>query len=435
MILKMRILDHQSIHCLFMLLNKRQFLQSMTGLVTLSHLDIETLISSVNFQTSEQIAQNEGFWKEIGKGFTVTKEFIHLENGYYVLASNEVLEAYIQHVRDINAISSRYMRTRQFDDKLAVRKQLAELVGASHEEVIITRNTTESLDTIISGIDWKAGDEVVMAQQDYGAMLDMFKQQARRYGIVNKIISVPNHPTSDEEIVELYAQAITPKTRLLMVCHIINITGQILPVQKIADMAHARGVEVLVDGAHAVGHFDFKIPDLHCDYYGSSLHKWLGCPLGAGLLYVKKDKIKPIWPLLGETGYADDDIRKLNHTGTHPVHTDLALADAIKFHQKIGIQRKEARLRYLQSYWTSQVRNHPGIVVNTPADPKRHGAIANVGVSKLSPADLAKTLMDKYKIWTVAIDYANVHGVRVTPHLFTTTDDLDALVKALKELA
>ncbi len=418
-----------------MLLNKRQFVQSLTGLIGLSQSNMDSLLSSISSQTPEQVAQDEAFWGELRKGFTVTKDFIHLENGYYILASNEVLEAYIQHIRDINAISSRYMRTRQFDDKLAVRKQLAELVGASYEEVIITRNTTESLDTIISGIDWKAGDEVVMAMQDYGAMVDMFKQQARRYGIVNRIISIPNHPFSDEEIVALYENAITPKTRLLMLCHIINVTGHILPVRKIADMAHAKGVEVMVDGAHAVGHFDFKLPDLHCDYYGSSLHKWLGCPLGAGMLYVKKDKIKQIWPLLGETGYPDDDIRKLNHTGTHPVHTDLALADAIKFHQKIGIARKEARLRYLQTYWTSQVRNHPGIVVNTPADPARHGAIGNVGVEKLKPADLAKILMERYKIWTVAIDYANVHGVRVTPHLFTTTQDLDALVKALKELA
>lgn len=418
-----------------MLLNKRQFMQSLTGLIGLSQSNIDALLSSIHTQAPEQVAQDEAFWGELRKGFTVTKDFIHLENGYYILASNEVLEAYIQHIRDINAISSRYMRTRQFDDKLAVRKQLAELVGASYEEVIITRNTTESLDTIISGIDWKAGDEVVMAMQDYGAMVDMFKQQARRYGTVNRIISIPNHPASDEEIVALYENAITPKTRLLMLCHIVNVTGHILPVRKIADMAHAKGVEVMVDGAHAVGHFDFKLPDLHCDYYGSSLHKWLGCPLGAGMLYVKKDKIKQIWPLLGETGYPDDDIRKLNHTGTHPVHTDLALADAIKFHQKIGIARKEARLRYLQTYWTSQVRNHPGIIVNTPADPARHGAIGNVGVEKLKPAELAKTLMERYKIWTVAIDYANVHGVRVTPHLFTTTQDLDALVKALKDLA
>ncbi|TAG71342.1 MAG: aminotransferase class V-fold PLP-dependent enzyme, partial [Runella slithyformis] len=292
-----------------------------------------------------------------------------------------------------------------------------------------------SLDTVIAGMDWKAGDEAVMAMQDYGAMLDMFKQQARRYGIINKVISVPNHPKSDEEIVQLYEQAITPKTRLLMVCHVINITGQILPVQKIAQMAHRLGVEVLVDGAHAIGHIDFKISDLGCDYYGSSLHKWLGSPLGAGLLYVKKEKIKNLWPLFADPNFGDDDIRKLNHTGTHPVHTDLAIADAIRFHQEIGIERKEARLRYLQNYWTSKVRTNPRILVNTPAEAARSCGIANVGIKGMTPANLAKTLLEKYKIWTVAIDYANVQGVRVTPHLYTSLQELDAFVRALQELA
>jgi selenocysteine lyase/cysteine desulfurase len=251
---------------------------------------------------------------------------------------------------------------------------------------------------------------------------------------VNKIISLPNHPTSDEEIVDLYAQAISPKTRLLMICHMVNITGQILPVRKIVDMAHQRGVDVIVDGAHAFAHLDFKIADLNCDYYATSLHKWLGCPLGAGILYVKKEKIKGIWPLFGETNFADDDIRKLNHTGTHPVHTDLTIADAISFHEKIGIQRKEARLRYLQAYWTKQVRSIAGIVVNTPADSQRACGIANVGIARMKPADLAKTLLEKHKIWTVAIDYANVKGVRITPHLYTSTAELDALVKALKSM-
>jgi selenocysteine lyase/cysteine desulfurase len=416
-------------------LTKREFLQSLSGFALLPNLDWNDILNKINNQSPEELAQNEPFWDDIRKKFVFTSNFIHLENGYYVLAAQEVLESFIKHVRQINRISSYYMRTRQFDDKLAVRKQMADLVSCSHEELIVTRNTTESLDTIISGIDWKAGDEAVMALQDYGAMLDMFKQQARRYGIVNNMVSIPNHPASDEEIVELYAQAITPKTRLLMVSHMVNITGHIMPVRKICDMAHRRNVEVLVDGAHAVGHFDFKIPDLGCDYYGSSLHKWLGCPLGAGILYVKKDKISKIWPLFGDSGFADDDIRKLNHTGTHPVHTDLALTDAIKFHQKIGIQQKEARLRYLQHYWTSRVRNHPGIIVNTPIEAHRHGAIGNVGVAKLKPAELAKTLLEKYKIWTVAIDYANVHGVRVTPHLFTKTSELDAFVRALKDLA
>ena len=220
-----------------------------------------------------------------------------------------------------------------------------------------------------------------------------------------------------------------------MVGHMVNITGQILPVRKIVDMAHRKGVRVMVDGAHAFAHIDFKIPDLDCDYYGTSLHKWLGANLGAGALYVRADRIEKLWPVYADGGMADHDIGKLNHTGTHPVHTDLAIMSAIDFHESIGIAPKEARLRYLQNYWTSQVRHLPGIVLNTPTDPRRSCAIANVGVSAMRPGDLARTLLERYRVWTVAIDTANVHGVRITPHLFTTTAELDTLVRALKELA
>ncbi|MCY7358683.1 MAG: aminotransferase class V-fold PLP-dependent enzyme, partial [Rudanella sp.] len=243
-------------------MTKRNFLRSMTGL---PFVPVQQLLHTVTGKSALEVAQDEVFWAELRSHFTVTSDFIHLENGYYVLAANEVMDAFVNHVRDINKVSSYYMRTRQFDDKLVARKQLSELVSCPVEELIITRNTTESLDTIITGMNWKAGDEAVMAVQDYGAMLDMFAQQARRYGIVNRQISLPNHPKSDEEIVALYESAITSKTRLLMVCHIVNITGQILPVRKIADMAHKHGVDVMVDGAHAVGHFDFKLPDLGCD--------------------------------------------------------------------------------------------------------------------------------------------------------------------------
>ena len=285
---------------------------------------------------------------------------------------------------------------------------------------------------MIAGIDWKPGDEAVMAAQDYGAMLDMFKLQAKRYGIVNTIVSLPLDPKSDNEIVQLYENAITPKTRLLMVCHMVNITGQILPVRAIVDMAHRKGVEVMVDGAHAFAQIDYRIPDLACDYYGASLHKWLGTPLGAGILYVRADRIAKLWPIYADASMADTDIRKLNHTGTHPVHTDLAIENAIAFHEMIGIGRKEARLRYIQNYWTSRVRGTPKIVLNTPADPKRSCAIANVGIIGIPPAALAKTLLDKYRVWTVAIDTANVHGVRITPQVFTTTAELDTFVRALK---
>ena len=315
-------------------------------------------------------------------------------------------------------------------------EKLAALAGCSKDELVITRNATESLDLIIGGTHWQAGDEAVMAEQDYGSMLDMFKLVAKRHGVINKIISVPNHPASDEEIVDLYADAITPKTKLLMVCHMINITGQILPVKKICDMAHSKGVKVMVDGAHAFAHFSFSIPDLHCDYYGTSLHKWLSVPLGAGFLYVKKENIAEIWPLLADSAdLKDDDIHRLNHTGTPPVHTDLSIANAIDYYLKIGARRKEERLRYLQHYWSDKVRNLPNVMVNTPVEMERSCGIANVGIKGMKPADLADTFLKKYNIYTVAIDYANVQGCRISPNIYTTPKELDQLVKALTELA
>jgi selenocysteine lyase/cysteine desulfurase len=326
------------------------------------------------------------------------------------------------------------MRTVQFDNKKNMAAKVAALIGTTADELILTRNTTESLDMIIGGYHWNAGDEAVMAEQDYGSMLEMFKQVSKRFGVVNKIISIPNHPSSDEEIVNLYAGAITSKTKLLMVPQMVNITGQILPVQKICDMAHSKGVEVMVDGAHALAHIRFNINDLHCDYYGASLHKWLSVPLGVGILWVKKENIGKIWPLFAEGGKSDDDISRLNHIGTHPVHTDLAISDAVDFYNRIGAEKKETRLRYLQQYWTTKVRNLPNVIVNTPVDPLRSCGIANAGIKGMKPGDMASALLKNYKIYTVAIDGANVHGCRITPNIFTTTTELDVLVKALMEM-
>ena len=415
-------------------MDKREFLRTLGG-VSLSAWFAPAQLTRYARLPAEALARDEPFWDGIRARYRLAPDYINLENGFFCLQPELVLEGFIARVRDINLEASHYMRTRQADDKLAVRKRLAAMAGCSHEELIITRNTTESLDTVIAGHSWKAGDEAVMAEQDYGAMLDMFKLQGRRYGIVNRVVSIPSDPKSDDELVQLYANAITPRTRLLMVAHMVNITGQVLPVRKIADMAHARGVEVMVDGAHAFAHLDFRIPDLGVEYYGSSLHKWLGTPLGAGLLYVRRDRIAGLWPIYGDAGVPDDDIRKLNHTGTHPVHTDLAINHAIDFHEAIGGARKEARLRYLQNYWVGKVRGMRNIILNTPSDPARSCAIANVGIAGMTPGDLATTLMKKYRVWTVAIDGAGVHGVRVTPHLFTSTAELDTFVRALTELA
>jgi selenocysteine lyase/cysteine desulfurase len=386
--------------------------------------------------TAATLAADEEFWAGIRGGYKLKPDYINLENGYYNILPAPILEAYLKHVRDINYEGAYYMRTVQAGNKKAVAARLADLAGCSPDELVITRNTTESLDLIIGGYPWKAGDEAIMALQDYGSMLQMFKQVEKRYGVVCKTVSIPNHPTNDEELVELYANAITPKTKLLMVCHMVNITGQIMPVRKICDMAHARGVEVMVDGAHSFAHIQSTIPSLDCDYYGASLHKWLSVPLGAGILYVKKGKTNNIWPLLAESPYAPG-ISRLNHTGTLPVHTDLAINDAIDYYNTLGHDRKEARLRYLQQYWTSKVRDIPNIRINTPAEPARACAIANVGIKGMPPAEMAKTLLEKYKIYTVAIDNpaGDVQGCRITPNIFTLPSELDTLVSALKEMA
>ncbi|MBX2895155.1 MAG: aminotransferase class V-fold PLP-dependent enzyme [Cyclobacteriaceae bacterium] len=419
-------------------MNKRAFLKNV-GLLSLSALPLWDALAEANKNTAhlsaEAAARNEDFWAAIRGGYKLKPDYINLENGYYCFLPQEILEHHINHIREVNYQGSYYMRTVQWDNKRKMAAKLAALAGCLPEELIITRNTTESLDMVIGGINWKAGDEAVMAEQDYGSMLNHFKLMEKKHGIVNKIISVPNHPQSDEEIVKLYESAITSKTKLLMVCHMINITGQVLPVRKICDMAHAKGVEVLVDGAHAFAHLNFSLPDLGCDYYGSSLHKWLSVPLGAGILYVKKGKAANVWPLLASGNPDRNDIYSLNQVGTHPVHTDLAIANAIDYYLMIGRDRKEERLRYLQTYWTSKVRNLSHIRVNTPEAPKRHAGIGNVGVKGMKPQDLADTLLKKYKIYTVAIDGAGVHGCRITPNVYTTTQELDAFVAALKDLA
>jgi selenocysteine lyase/cysteine desulfurase len=415
-------------------MNKRDFIRTLGGTAASLVLGPE-LLDRLTAQPAHQLAQDEAFWAALRKKFKLTSDYINLENGFYCFQPEPVLEAFIDHVRALNFEASYYLRTRRDPDKLRIRTRLAGLAGVSPDELIVTRNTTESLDTVIAGFDWKAGDEAVMANQDYKAMLWMFNLQAKRYGMVNRLVDIPLDPKSDDEIVQVYARALTPRTRLLLIPHMVNVTGHILPVRAICDMAHQAGVPVLVDGAHAFAHFEFRIPDLHCDYYGASLHKWLAAPLGSGLLYVKKDRIEKLWPIYGDDTVPVSDIRKLNHTGTHPAHTDLAIENAIAFHELIGGARKEARLRFLQQYWAKQVRGRPRIVLNTPTDPRRSCAIANVGIEGINPLELAKLLLEKHKVWTVGYDGAGVHGLRVTPQVYTSTAELDTFVRALKALS
>ena len=417
-------------------MDKRNFIKtlgalSVSSLVSASEL---TKIKSVS-HSLPKTRSDEELWATIRSHYTLKDDYINLESGYYSIIPNPVLEHFIKHVRHVNIEGSYYMRNDLKKNKDRVISELANLVGSTSDQIAITRNTTESLDLVISGFQWEKGDEAIYAKQDYGSMKEMFEQISSRYGVKNKIVSVPNHPKNDEEIVSIYENQITDKTKLIMVCHMINITGQILPIKKICEMAHRYGVEVMVDGAHCVGHFDFSIDDFNCDYYGSSLHKWLATPLGAGLLYVNRNNTHKIWPLLANGNTNKNDIKRLNHIGTHPVHTDLAISNSIDYTNWIGMKKKEKRMRYLQRYWSDKLRSIENVIVNTPEDLNRSCGIGNVGLSNMSPSAMSKVLFEKYKIFTVAIDYANVKGCRISPNIFTTTYELDQFVIAVKEMA
>jgi len=417
-------------------MDKRNFLKTIGALSFSPLLSANELSKTFSIKNKlPKIENDEELWKEVRSHYTLKDEYINLESGYYNIIPNPILENFIKHVKHVNVEGSYYMRYDLKKNKDRITSELAKLVGSSTDQLAITRNATESLDLVISGFPWKEGDEAIYAKQDYGTMKEMFEQISSRYGVINKIISIPNHPKNDEEIVSLYESQITEKTKLIMVCHMINITGQILPIKKICEMAHKYGVEVMVDGAHCVGHFDFSIDDFNCDYYGSSLHKWLATPLGVGLLYVNKKNTEKLWPLLANGIQNKSDIKRLNHIGTHPVHTDLAISNSIDYINWIGIKKKEERMRFLQRYWSDKLRNINNIIINTPEDINRSCGIANVGLKNITPSEMSKILMDKYKIFTVAIDYANVKGCRISPNVFTTTQELDILVEAIKEMS
>ena len=378
---------------------------------------------------------DDDLWKTIRNDYLLKKEYVNLENGYYCFIPQPTLNKHINHIKRINLEGSFYMRNYRDKDNRATANRLSKLVNCESDELVITRNTTESLDLIISGFPWKKNDEAIFASQDYGSMQEMFKLTAKRKGIKNKIISIPNHPKNDQEIVSLYEKQITKKTKLIMVSHMINITGQILPVKKICEMAHSYNIDVLVDGAHCVGHIDVNIKDLDCDYYGSSLHKWLSAPLGTGLLFVKKDKISKIEPLFAGHIHERDSILRLNHIGTNPVHSDLAINDAIDYLESIGLEKKENRLRYIQRYWSDKLRNKKNIIINTPEEISRSCGIANIGVRNLKSSNLSEILFKKYGIFTVPIDYANVVGCRITPNIYTNEEELNYFVESILKIA
>lgn len=426
--------------------NRRSFLQKAGAFSASAFLSsivkpawskgLEKAIRNAENVPPSELASDEDFWYYIQQSFTVSPSIINLNNGGVSPAPKTVQDAMKRYYDYSNEAPSYYMWRILDQGRETLRANMAKMAGCSTEEIAINRNSSEGLETVIFGLQLKAGDEVVAAKQDYPNMVNAYNQRVKRDGIKMVWVNL-ELPSEDENyLVEQYVKAFTPKTKVVHITHIINWNGQILPVKKIANEAHKRGIEVVVDGAHSFAHFSFKVPDLDCDYFASSLHKWLYAPIGSGMLYVKKEKIKTIYPLFATSDDPlKDDIRKFENLGTRPFFIEQAIGKAIEFHEMIGSERKEKRLHYLKNYWMEKVKKVPKVKLNTSLHPKWGCAIGNVAIDGKKPGELDSFLFNKYKIHTVGIEWENIHGVRVTPNVYTTLENLDLLIEGITQFA
>ncbi len=422
--------------------NRRRFLKkagAFSALTFFSALskpawsrNLESALREAEGMPALDLASEEDFWYYIQQSFTVSPSIINLNNGGVSPAPKTVQEAMKRYYDFSNEAPSYYMWRILDQGREPMRQNLATLAGCSPEEIAINRNSSEGLETVIFGMQLKAGDEVVATKQDYPNMINAYKQREMRDGIKMVWINL-DLPSEDEDyMVNKYVSAFTSRTKVVHITHIINWNGQILPVKKIAAEAHKRGIEVIVDGAHSFAHFDFKIPDLDADYFAASLHKWLFAPIGSGMLYVRKNKIKNLYPLFATSeNPLKDDIRKFENLGTRPMFIEQAITKALEFHEMIGSERKEKRLHYLKNYWFEKVKNLPKVKLNTSFDPKWGCAIGSISIEGRKPGELDSFLMDKYHVHTVGIEWENIHGVRVTPNVYTTLKNLDVLVEGI----
>lgn len=397
--------------------------------------DFEAAAHAVKNLVPDEVAWNEDYWSIIQSAWSVNPDIVNLNNGGVSPAPIVVQEALERYNQLANEGPSYYMWVILDQGREPLRRKLADLAGAKPGEIAVDRNSTEALNTIIYGLPLKAGDEVIGTKQDYPNMIQAYRQRAQRDGIVYKQISFDFPIEDDDVIVKAYEAAITPQTRLIHVTHMINWVGQLMPVAKISDMAHAHGIEVISDSAHSFGLIDFKIPDLRCDYFGTSLHKFLSAPIGSGMMWIREDHIEKVWPLTCSADPHSPDIRKFESLGTRSFPIEQAIGEAVNFHEGIGSRRKQERIFYLKNYWSTRVQSIPKVKLHTSLSPDYSCAIGGVSIDGMTPQQVAGGLFDKYKIHTVGIVWENISCVRVTPHVYTRTADLDLLVQAIHELA
>src|SRR5436190_7967712 len=424
------------------MISRRSFLRAgTTSAVALTAFTDEGLerVAAAGARTAglspADVASDETYWREIQQGFTLDRTIINLNNGGCCPSPRVVHEAFKRYL-DISNQAPVYHMWQILEPNIeTVRRRLAAEFGCSPEEMAITRNASEALQIAQLGIDLKAGDEVVTTNQDYGRMLDTWDQRARREGITVKKISFPVPPPSMDDLADRLIGAIGPRTKVLHFCHITNLTGQIFPVKKICDAARAKGVKTVVDGAHAFAHFPFKAADLGCDFYGTSLHKWLLAPIGTGFLYVRRENIEGLWELTPTAASRAKDIRKFEEIGTHPAANHNAIAEALTFHEGIGIERKAARLRYLRNRWVDALKENPRIRIHTSLDPAQSCAIGTVQIATVPATKAVPQLWDKWRIIATPIVHAEYEGIRVTPNVYTTIDDIDTFGDAMEKIA
>ncbi len=378
-------------------------------------------------------ARNEDLWRDIALAFTVDRSIINLNNGGVSPSPAFVQESMKRHLDHCNTTPSSLALLGSLQPQVeTVRTRLARAFGADPEEIAITRNASEGLQICQFGLDLEPGDEVLTTTQDYPRMLTTFDQRARREGVKVVKVKIPVPCEDDDLVIRRFEEAITPRTKIILACHVINLTGQVLPVRKIAAMARRRGIPAIIDGAHALAHLDFQLSDLECDYYATSLHKWLFAPHGSGLLYVRREKIAGLWPLMAAADSHRSDIRKFEEIGTHPLANQLAIAEAITFHETLGPARKLARMIYLRDYWANRLMSSGRAILRTSLKPGFAGGIATVEIEGLDTAALQKWLWEKHRILTVAILHDDVRGLRISPSVYTTLPELDRFCAAIE---
>mgnify|MGYP001354767265 FL=1 len=384
----------------------------------------------------KEINKDENYWKKVADMYHQNVKFINLESGYFSPSPESVKDYWVNFVNEINESPSYYMRTRQTEMREKVREKLASYAGIQTDELVLTRNTTESMNIIIQGIKLDKGDEILRTNLEYPNIIQALDMRERRFGTKVRIVDVPIHPRSQQEIVDNVIGAVNKKTKVILISHMVFLNGQVFPVKEVCAKAREMGLETIVDGAHSFSHVDMDVSEIGCDYYASSLHKWLGAPLGNGLLYVKKGNAERLWPLYGDTAYDDDNIMKLEHLGTRPCSDQNGIIPAVDFNLEIGKKEKSKRLKFLQMRWASELKDNKNILLNTPLGEGQSYGIANVGVKNLHPSELADKLFDDYNIFTVPIDDdRGIRGVRVSPNLYSTVEDIDKFIEAMLRIA